>query len=59
MPSDPKLDELETIRKLPILALLRSGMTQSEIGSALGIHCTQVGRMFPKGGLASLKKDSN
>ena len=54
-----ELEELATIRKLLVLALLRSGMTQSELGAALGIHRTQVGRMFPKGALAEIggKKD--
>lgn len=52
----PVLEELATIRKLLVLALLRSGMTQSELGAALGVHRTQVGRMFPKGGLAESGK---
>lgn len=52
----PELEELITIRKLLILALLRSGMTQGELGAALGIHRTQVGRMFPKGALAEANK---
>lgn len=57
--TDPQLDELATIRKLMVLALLRSGITQGEIGAALGIHRTQVGRMFPKGALAGVKKDGD
>ena len=48
----PELQELITLRKLFILALLRSGMTQAEIGAALGVHRTQISRMFPKGALA-------
>lgn len=52
----PELDELVTIRKLLVLALLRSGMTQTELGAALGMHRTQIGRMFPKGGLAEANK---
>lgn len=51
-----ELDELETIRKLMILALLRSGMTQADLGAALGVHRTQIGRMFPKGALADINK---
>lgn len=54
--NDPHLEELSTIRKLMVLALLRSGMTQAEIGAALGIHRTQVGKMFPQGALATIKK---
>jgi len=52
--SNAELEELATIRKLLVLALLRSGMTQAELGAALGIHRTQVGRMFPKGALAEI-----
>jgi len=55
-----ELEELETIRKLLVLGLLRSGMTQAELGAALGVHRTQIGRMFPKGALATVgKKDSS
>jgi hypothetical protein len=46
---DEHLKELVTIRKLLVLALLRSGMTQSQVGAALGVHRTQIGRMFPAG----------
>lgn len=51
-----ELVELSTIRKLLVLALLRSGMTQTELGAALGVHRTQIGRMFPKGALAEVGK---
>ena len=51
-----ELEELVTIRKLLVLALLRSGMTQAELGAALGVHRTQIGRMFPKGALADVGK---
>jgi hypothetical protein len=54
--NNAELEELATIRKLLVLALLRSGMTQSELGAALGVHRTQIGRMFPKGGLAEIGK---
>jgi len=53
--SNPLLSEMETIRKLLVLALLRSGMTQAQLGAALGIHRTQVGRMFPTGALAEIQ----
>lgn len=46
-----ELNELAIIRKLLVLALLRSGMTQAELGAALGVDRTQIGRMFPKGAL--------
>lgn len=53
---NPELDELVTIRKLLVLALLRSGMTQSDLGAALGVHRSQIGRMFPKGALLEMGK---
>jgi Trp operon repressor len=53
-----ELNELVTIRKLLILALLRSGMTQAELGAALGVDRTQIGRMFPKGALAKANSKS-
>jgi DNA-binding transcriptional regulator LsrR (DeoR family) len=56
---DENLEELQTIRKLMILALLRTGMTQSEIGAALGVHRTQIGRMFPKGALSKIAKSDS
>jgi DNA-binding transcriptional regulator LsrR (DeoR family) len=43
--------ELVVIKKLLILALINSGMTQNQVASALGIDRTGVGRMFPKGAL--------
>jgi len=47
--------ELLAIKKLLILALANSGLTQSQIAAALGIDRTGVGRMFPKGTLSGLK----
>lgn len=54
--SDDEVRELVTIRKLLVLGLLRSGMTQSQLGAALGVHRTQIGRMFPAGALDDPKK---
>lgn len=51
-----ELDELVMIRKLLVLALLDSGMTQDQLGAALGVHGTTIGRMFPKGALKSVGK---
>lgn len=53
---DGHLKELVTIRKLLVLALIRSGMTQAQLGAALGVHRTQIGRMFPPGALEPEKK---
>lgn len=51
--------ELVAIKKLLILALANSGMTQVQIATALGIDRTGVGRMFPKGALNSFKAKGN
>ena len=51
-----ELKELVTIRKLLILGLLKSGMTQAQLGAALGVHRTVIGKMFPAGALAELQK---
>jgi hypothetical protein len=48
--------ELVAIKKLLVLALANSGMTQAQIAAALDIDRTGVGRMFPKGALALRKK---
>jgi hypothetical protein len=52
------LDELEMIRKLLILGLIKFGLTQDEVGAALGMHRTTIARMFPKGLLADVGKKS-
>jgi hypothetical protein len=54
--NDEQLKELVTIRKLMILGLMRSGMTQSELGAALGVDRTAIGRMFPSGALSEMRK---
>ena len=51
----PTIKELVAIKKLLILALVNSGLTQSQIASALDVDRTSVARMFPKGALAKLK----
>jgi predicted XRE-type DNA-binding protein len=47
--------ELIAIKKLLILALAQSGLSQSQIAGALNIDRTGVGRMFPKGTFAGFK----
>ena len=49
-------DELAMIRKLMIVGLIRIGLTQDEVGSALGMHRTTIGRMFPKGLLKDISE---
>lgn len=53
--NDAEDSELAVIKKLLILGLLRSGLTQTQIAAALGMHQTSLSRMFPKGALAAIK----
>lgn len=53
--ADQTLKELVAIKKLLILALANSGMTQSQIATALDIDRTGVSRMFPKGAFGGRK----
>jgi len=48
-PGDPIVKELEDIKRLQILALIRDGATQGEIAVALGVNQSSVSRMFPGG----------
>ncbi len=52
--SDPHLVELEMIRKLLVTALLRTGLTQGQLGGILGLSQQQVSAMFPSGALSAL-----
>lgn len=52
--SDEFLNELVSIRKLLVLALLRSGMTQNQVAAALDVDRSSVSRMFPSGTLKGL-----
>ena len=53
------IKELVAIKKLLILALANSGLTQAQISAALGVGSTNVRRMFPKGALSGLKSKGN
>jgi predicted transcriptional regulator len=52
--TDQAIKELVSIRKLLVLALLRSGLSQSQVAGALDIDRSAISRMFPKGTLAGL-----
>lgn len=41
--------EIRAVKKLLILQLLRSGATQSQIASILGVSDATMSRMLPKG----------
>jgi DNA-binding NarL/FixJ family response regulator len=47
--SDPVTTELVAIRQLLIVALLRSGVSQKQIATALGLHESKLSRALPKG----------
>ena len=51
-----ELEELEMIRKLMILGLVKLGLTQDDLGSALGMHRTTIARMFPQRLLKEIAK---
>ena len=57
--SDPVLNELESIKRLMVLSLLKNGANQGEIAAALGIDRSQVSRMFPGGTGKILKRNAN
>ncbi len=46
----------QTIRKLLVVALLKSGMTQAQLGAILGVDRTMIGKMVPSGALAAVAK---
>ncbi|HUW96310.1 MAG TPA: hypothetical protein VMW58_11035 [Anaerolineae bacterium] len=43
------LGELVAIKQLLVLALLRDGLTQADVGAAIGVDQSSISRMFPKG----------
>jgi hypothetical protein len=51
---DQRLNELIAIKRLLVLALLKSGLTQTQVAGALEIDRSQISRMFPKGTLTGL-----
>ena len=51
---EPQLAELQMIRKLLLLALMRTGLTQGQVGGVLGLTQQQVSAMFPSGSLGAL-----
>lgn len=47
VPQDPTLKELDAIKRLLILFLIKSGASQGEIAMALHTDQANVSRMFP------------
>ena len=44
---EPLLKELQSIKKLLILLLIKSGANSAEIGRALGVDSSTIRHMFP------------
>lgn len=47
IPSDSVQEELDAIKRLLVLLLIKAGTAQGEISLALGIDQSVVSRMFP------------
>lgn len=43
---DPVANELDAIKRLLILQLVTSGVQATDIASALGVHKSQISRLF-------------
>jgi len=56
--TDPTLKELVAIRKLLVLGLLKSGLTQTQVASALEVDRSSISRMFGKGALSGISRNS-
>ena len=46
---DDAVEELEAVKRLLILLLLKLGSTSEEIGTALGLHHSRVRQLVPSG----------
>lgn len=55
--NDPILAELAAIKRLMVFALLRSGASQEDVATPLGMSQSQVSRMFP-GGMGKRARDT-
>jgi hypothetical protein len=53
--ADPVVSELNAIKQLMIIGLLRDGIQQGQIASAIGVANATLSRAFPKGLIKSLK----
>lgn len=51
-----ELKELEQIKRLLVLQLIKDGVTATEIGKALGITQQRVSQMFPVSKLKKTKR---
>jgi len=56
--SDPIEAELNSLKKLMILFLLKAGTNQDEIALALGVDQSSVSRMFPTRKVRQFNKET-
>jgi predicted transcriptional regulator len=47
------VEELQSIKRLLALGLLKSGSSQTDLANALGVNQSSISRMFPKTGATS------
>lgn len=57
--NDPMIKELDAIKRLLALLLLKAGTAQSELAIALGIDQSAVSRMLPKRKIKVFSKESS
>ena len=57
--TDQAIKELVAIRKLLVLSLLNSGLSQNQLAGALDIDRSAISRMFRKGTLSGIGKEKH
>jgi predicted transcriptional regulator len=55
--TDQAIKELVAIRKLLVLSLLNSGLSQNRVAGALDLDRSAISRMFRKGTLSGIGKE--
>jgi predicted transcriptional regulator len=50
------VEELQSIKRLLALGLLKSGSSQADLANALGVNQSSISRMFPKTGASRLDR---
>lgn len=53
------LKELQDIKRILVIALIRTGASQEEVASALNVNQSSISRMFPKSKKAKKKSGKN
>jgi predicted XRE-type DNA-binding protein len=54
---DKLLESVDQIKRLLILALLRSGASQGEVAKGLGVNQSSISRLFAEGSDKKTKKN--